>query len=219
VANTDAPPPALIDLLSHANAAVVTIINTRSDTERLGAAQEDIIWGSGVIIDPAGYVLTNYHVASRSQELVVVFSDATDETARFITGDHQADLALLKIDARPALPVLPWGDSGALRLGQGVIAISLPNTVTTGIVSGLDRMVMLEDQSYMVGLIQTDAAINWGNSGGALLNERAELVGIVTLIVREMPNETLPSVQGIGFAIPSAAARPLVEQWITADQR
>jgi S1-C subfamily serine protease len=215
---------ALPDVVELAGPAIVTVINMRGALPDETLAVADLVWGSGVIVDSRGYILTNQHVAAEADDLLVVLSDGREGNATYIGGDSATDIALIKMQNADEYPSVAWGDSAALRLGDGVVAIGSPlgnllNSVTTGVVSGLDRTVTLEDESEIVGLIQTDAAINRGNSGGALLNERGELIGIVTLIVRETLRQDDPTVQGIGFAVASAAARPLVRDWIAEDVR
>jgi S1-C subfamily serine protease len=223
---TPSPTPtrqlALPDLVDLAGPAVVTVINSRGALPDETLSVADLVWGSGVIVDARGYILTNNHVAAGADDLLVVLEDGREGSATYVAGDPTTDLALLKLQAADEYPSVNWGDSTALRLGDAIMVIGSPlgnllNSVTTGIVSGLNRTVTLEDESEIKGLIQTDAAINRGNSGGALLNDRGELVGIVTLIVRETLRVEDPTVQGIGFAVPSGIAQPLVRGWIAAD--
>jgi serine protease Do len=169
--------------------------------------------GSGVIISKDGVVLTNYHVVERAQAIKVVLSDRRELAARLVGADPKSDMAVLRLegdldDLRP----LPLGDSSKLRLGDVVLAIGNPfgvgQTVTMGIVSAKGRanvgIVDYED------FIQTDAAINPGNSGGALVNMRGELVGINTAILSRSGGY-----QGVGFAIPSNMARPIMESLLS----
>jgi Do/DeqQ family serine protease len=165
--------------------------------------------GSGVIVSSDGYVLTNNHVVGDARAQVsVVFGDKRELKAKIIGVDEWTDIALLKIDAR-GLPVLPWGDSGKLKVAEWVLAIGNPfqlnQTVTLGIVSALGRSLGGSLATYE-DFIQTDAAINPGNSGGALVNARGELVGINTAIFSESGGY-----QGIGFAVPSNLARHVMD--------
>ena len=165
--------------------------------------------GSGVIVSPDGYILTNNHVVgSVNAQVSVVMADKRELKAKIIGVDEWTDIALLKIDAR-ALPVLPWGDSSKLKVAEWVLAIGNPfqlnQTVTLGIVSALGRSLGGNLATYE-DFIQTDAAINPGNSGGALVNARGELVGINTAIVSETGGY-----QGIGFAVPSNLARHVMD--------
>lgn len=169
--------------------------------------------GSGVIVSPDGYVITNNHVVdsggSRPQ-VSVILADKREFAAKVIGTDPQTDLAVLKISANN-LPTIGWGDSNRLRIAEWVLAIGNPfgvfsQTVTLGIVSATARNV--EGLSFE-DFIQTDAAINRGNSGGALINARGELVGINTAIYSETGGY-----QGIGLAVPSNLVRKTMDQLI-----
>jgi serine protease Do len=163
--------------------------------------------GSGVIISTDGYVITNSHVVGENvREITIALPDKREIKGRVVGSDPATDIALLKIPVG-GLPVVPWGDSTQLKVGEWVLAIGSPfqlsQTVTAGIVSAIGRANMgfadYED------FIQTDAAINPGNSGGALINSRGELVGINTGIYSESGGY-----QGIGFAVPSQLAQRIV---------
>lgn len=166
--------------------------------------------GSGVIMSENGYILTNMHVINRVTEINVALWDGRSIRARVVGADPATDLAVLKIDLE-GLPVAPLGDSTELRVGDVVLAIGnslgLSHTVTMGIVSGTGRnklrSLLYED------FIQTDAAINSGNSGGALVNARGELIGINT-----RAGASTRSAQNIGFAIPLSLARHVMDQII-----
>jgi len=164
--------------------------------------------GSGVIISADGYVVTNNHVVGENvREITVALPDKRDIKGRVIGTDPATDIALLKIPVS-GLPVVPWGDSNQLKVGEWVLAIGSPfqlsQTVTAGIVSATGRANM--GFAQYEDFIQTDAAINPGNSGGALVNTRGELVGINTGIYSESGGY-----QGIGFAVPSNLARRIVD--------
>ena len=170
--------------------------------------------GSGVIVSPDGYVVTNNHVVetrgSRPQ-VSVILADKREFAAKIIGTDEQTDLAVLKIDARN-LPTLTWGDSSRLKVAEWVLAIGNPfgvfsQTVTLGIVSATGRSV--EGLGTYEDFIQTDAAINRGNSGGALINSRGELVGINSAIYSETGGY-----QGIGLAVPSNLVRKTMDELI-----
>jgi len=166
--------------------------------------------GSGVIVDPSGYILTNNHVIRGADEIKVTLFDKREFKGKVIGTDPKTDLAVVKIDAKD-LPYIELGDSDKLKVGELVIAIGNPyglnQTVTMGIVSATGRAnVGIADYE---DFIQTDAAINPGNSGGALVNARGELVGINTAIF-----STTGGYQGIGFAIPSNMAKAVMEQLI-----
>src|SRR5262245_40589063 len=163
--------------------------------------------GSGFIVNPAGYVITNNHVIEGASEIKVTLSDGRELTARVLGRDPKTDLALLKVDAT-GLPVIPLGDSARLEVGEPVMAVGNPfgleQTVTTGIVSAMGRTIGAGPYD---DFIQTDASINPGNSGGPLVNSRGEVVGVNTAIA----SGTGGSV-GIGFAIPTNSVQPVVTQ-------
>lgn len=166
--------------------------------------------GSGVIVDKNGYILTNNHVIRGADEIKVTLADKREFKGSVIGTDQKTDLAVIKIDS-DNLPVLQLGDSDNLKIGETVFAIGNPfgltQTVTSGIVSATGRAnVGIADYE---DFIQTDAAINPGNSGGALVNIRGELIGINTAIF-----STSGGYQGIGFAIPSAMAKDVMESLI-----
>jgi serine protease Do len=165
--------------------------------------------GSGVIVDPAGYILTNEHVIVGASHIKVIRADGTEDRAEVKGIDPRSDLAILKVDAKQALPAVAMGRSNDLMIGADVVAIGNPfglsNTVTTGVISALRRSVRSGERLY-TDFIQTDASINPGNSGGPLLNIRGELVGINAAIYGEG--------HGIGFAIPVDRARRIVEDLI-----
>jgi serine protease Do len=154
--------------------------------------------GSGVVIDPQGYIVTNAHVVQRATKIVVTLPDNRDFSARLLSMDASNDLALLKIDAGTALPFLALGTSSDLMPGETVVALGNPfgleNSVTRGVISARDRKIRKDDRELEGTFLQTDAAINPGNSGGPLIDLDAELVGINTAIHA--------GGQGIGFAIP-----------------
>ncbi|MDW7629771.1 MULTISPECIES: Do family serine endopeptidase [Azospirillum] len=164
--------------------------------------------GSGFIIDPAGFVVTNSHVVSEATEISVTMHDGTKLPAKLVGVDGPTDLAVLKVDSRKPLVSAPWGDSEALRVGDWVVAIGNPfglgGSVTAGILSARQRDIQ---QGPYDDYLQTDASINRGNSGGPLYNLNGEVIGINTAIY----SPTGGSV-GIGFAIPSSIARPVIEQ-------
>jgi S1-C subfamily serine protease len=169
--------------------------------------------GSGVVVSPDGYVLTNKHVIGNAGAdiRVTLPGDSKERPARLIGIDEVSDLAVVKVSAPTKLETLPWGESSKLRVAEIVLAIGNPfqlsGTVTMGIVSSVKR-TGAEVGSYQ-DFIQTDAAINPGNSGGALVNTRGELVGINTMIYSETGGY-----QGIGFAIPSDVARRIMTELI-----
>jgi Do/DeqQ family serine protease len=179
------------------------------DDEQFGSRdRRSMSLGSGVIISPDGYVVTNNHVVGENvREITIALPDKREIKGKVIGTDPATDIALLKIPVS-GLPVIAWGDSSQLKVGEWVLAIGSPfqlsQTVTAGIVSATGRanMGFAEYEDF----IQTDAAINPGNSGGALINSRGELVGINTGIYSESGGY-----QGIGFAVPSKLARHVVD--------
>jgi serine protease Do len=170
--------------------------------------------GSGVIISPDGYIVTNNHVVDGATQIRVTMNDRRTFNAKVIGTDKLTDLAVIKIDGH-GLPNIPWGDSGKLRPGQTVLAFGSPFgyfqfSVTRGIVSAVDRPNPYSDDARKPGgFIQTDAAINPGNSGGALVDAHGELIGINTFIISNSG-----SFAGAGFAIPSQIARNVSESLI-----
>ncbi len=162
--------------------------------------------GSGVIISDDGYLLTNEHVITSADEILVKFGDGKSYKAKVVGKDKTSDLAVLKIDTKDKLSYVNLGNSDLVRVGEWVIAIGNPFglgiTVTCGVVSAVKRDLSVDKDSNYRDLIQTDASINPGNSGGALINSKGELIGINTAI--------MPSGQGIGFAIPVNRAKRIV---------
>jgi len=169
--------------------------------------------GSGIIVDADGYILTNSHVISdgNAKEIQVLFEDGEKVNAEVVWVDNYMDLAIIKVN-RTNLPVAVLGDSDSLVVGELAIAIGNPlglefqRTVTSGIISGLNRSVQVDNNVVMENLIQTDASINPGNSGGPLLNAKGEVVGINTA--------KISSAEGLGFAIPINTAKPIIEEVI-----
>lgn len=163
--------------------------------------------GSGVIISPDGYIITNNHVINGSQQLSITLNNNKTYSAELIGTDEKTDIALLKIDAGDDLPFATFGDSDQAKVGEWVLAVGNPfnltSTVTAGIISAKSRDLSgINAQSF----IQTDAAVNPGNSGGALVNTRGELIGINTAITSQTG-----SYIGYSFAVPSNIARKVVE--------
>jgi S1-C subfamily serine protease len=166
--------------------------------------------GSGVVIAPDGYILTNSHVVSGAETMEVKFRDGVTHHATLVGEDPPTDLAVIRVDSS-GLPYATVGDSGALRVGQLVIAIGNPlgfdSTVSIGVISALGRALRSRDGRLIENIIQHTAPLNPGNSGGPLVNSRGHLVGVNTAIIA--------MAQGIGFAIPSTTANLVVSQLIT----
>ncbi len=215
---TPTPSISVEDAIEAVLSSVVTVINYPKETAYFQAEANDRVVGSGIIVAEQGYIVTNAHVIVNSENLSVILSDGYEISAALVVEDPDFDLALLKVEVDDLIPA-PWGDSSIVRLGQPVIAIGsvlgdFPNSVTMGVVSGLNRALALD--SYIVhGLIQTDAAINQGNSGGPLINLAGEVVGINTFMIREDHNQGIA--QGIGFAIPASSAKAWVGAWIAQE--
>jgi serine protease Do len=168
--------------------------------------------GTGVIIRADGVILTNAHVVGTATTVQVTLADATTFEGQVLGRDPTIDIAVVRVPATN-LPVAPLGDSDALQVGQSAIAIGNPigleRTVTTGIVSALNRGL----PGGLDELIQTDAAINPGNSGGPLLNSGGQVIGINTAVIRDLPRG--PTLVGLGFAVPINLARNIAEQLLT----
>ncbi|HEY0285128.1 MAG TPA: trypsin-like peptidase domain-containing protein [Vicinamibacterales bacterium] len=215
------------DVAEHLNPAVVNIEATTRGGSRRRRTEEPIPFddinpapqgqglvrpqsGSGFVIDGDGEILTNYHVIQNAERIMVKFSDGRNMQARVLGIDPDTDIALIKVEARN-LPVARLGDSETLRVGEWVCAIGNPlayeHTVTVGVVSYLGRKLF---DSSLDNYIQTDAAINFGNSGGPLINGRGEVVGINSAISQRASN--------IGFAVPINEARSILPQ-LKADGR
>lgn len=217
VINTDVE-SAVTNTVERVGPAVVTVLATiPGQTSIFGTTGGGESSGSGVIISAEGYILTNYHVINGASEVRVVLADGSERAAEVINFDDLDDLAVLKAGGdMPA--VAPLGNSDQLKPGETVIAIGSPlgtfkNTVTVGVISGTGRMIDTGNGYQMEGLIQTDAAINQGNSGGPLVNLAGEVVGINTLIVRG-GNAGSAVAEGLGFAIPSNKVSIISEQII-----
>lgn len=171
--------------------------------------------GSGFVIDTEGHILTNYHVVQGAKAVEVTLGDGSRYNAKFIGADTTNDIALIQIDPKGhKLSPLSLGDSTSLQVGQRVLAIGNPfafqSTLTTGVISSLGRTVQTDENTLIDDAIQTDAAINRGNSGGPLLNSHGEVIGINSAIYS--PSGTAA---GIGFAIPINTARRVAEDLIT----
>ncbi|MBZ2175671.1 trypsin-like peptidase domain-containing protein [Schnuerera sp. xch1] len=182
--------------------------------------QREFIWerevegiGSGVIVDPNGYILTNSHVVAdgEARRINVLFENGDTVEGQVLWNDAALDLAVVKVQIK-GLPVADLGDSDSLEVGQVAVAIGNPlgldfqRTVTAGVISGLNRSIRLDEYNVMENLIQTDASINPGNSGGPLLNSKGEVIGINTAKVQ--------TGEGLGFAIPINTVKPIIREVI-----
>ena len=170
--------------------------------------------GSGVIVDPRGYILTNEHVIARASRVSVTLADERTYPAKIVGTDPDHDLAVIKVEAREPLPAVETGDSDRLLIGERVIAIGNPfgltHTVTTGVVSATRRSIRTGRRRVYYDFIQTDAAINPGNSGGPLLDITGRMIGVNTAVYSEG--------MGIGFAIPASVARRIVDDLVRYGQ-
>ena len=205
----------LVGVIARARESVVTItaqgFSTRNPFSPFNMPATGV--GSGIVVSTNGLILTNYHVVEGARTLSVATADGQTLQATVVTTDETHDLAVIRATGG-TLTAATLGDSSQLQVGQTVLAIGSPlgeftETVTRGIVSALDRSITVGDQATgaakrLSSLIQTDAAINPGNSGGPLINERGEVVGINSAVSQ--------SAEGIGFAIPINAAKPLVDE-------
>jgi S1-C subfamily serine protease len=191
------PASALLDAYSQAVIQVVERVSPSVINVRRGRSG-----GSGVIVAPDGYALTNAHVVDGAREVAVTLDSGAELTAAVVGTDSATDLAVIRI-LGSGLPVAELAGTDSLRVGQLVIAIGDPlgfhSTVTTGVVSALGRSLSANDGRVIENVIQTDAALNPGNSGGPLVDTHSKVVGINTAII--------PTAQGICFAIPAATAR------------
>lgn len=208
--------PVIEDIIAEIVPSVVTVINQQHNAFS-PSPEDDRVLGSGVIIDARGYIATNHHVVENANGLNVVLADGREIVAQLITSDPSEDLAIIKISVEGLIPI-KWGDSFTARPGQAVYAIGsplgdFPNSVSFGIISGLNRALEMNEH-VIDGLIQTDAAINRGSSGGPLINTQGEMIGINTFIIRE--SEDRGVAEGIAFAIPAERAKSLLFPWIAA---
>ncbi len=226
------PPASYADVAAKALPAVVTVRSERrvrapqqypfyndpffryffgTPQSRPPADQREYGLGSGVIVSGEGYIVTNHHVIDGAEDIKVVLSNNKQYSSRVVGTDPASDVAVLKIDAHE-LPFLTFGDSDKVRVGDIALAIGsplgLPQTVTAGIISAKGRRTGVSDGSFE-DFLQTDAPINQGNSGGALINTNAVLVGINSQILSQGGGNI-----GIGFAIPSNMAHGIMEQLI-----
>ncbi|GBE18083.1 putative periplasmic serine endoprotease DegP-like precursor [archaeon BMS3Abin16] len=177
--------------------------------------------GSGVIIRSDGYIVTNAHVVSGAEDIEIGLSSGYVTSAQIIGTDPSTDIAVLKINAPFELKAAPLGDSNDLLPGQLVIAIGNPfgfqNTVTTGVISALNRTLRSSNNFNINGVIQTDAAVNPGNSGGPLLNSKGEVIGITTAIFSTLQGG-FQAFQGIGFAVPINSIKEISNELIESGE-
>ncbi len=197
--------------------AVVTVVGTIPGQQTFfGTSGDQTVSGSGIFISNQGYILTNNHVVEGTQNTNIILSDGTQEKAVIVGTDPYSDIAVLKAEGKvPAVAKL--GNSDVLQPGESVIAIGSPlgdfkNTVTVGVVSATGRSLDTGKGYQIEGLIQTDAAINQGNSGGPLVDLAGEVIGVNTLIVRNTGTGAVA--EGLGFSIPINTAQAVAQQII-----
>lgn len=194
-----------------AGPAVVGVLSKVQGYSFWGQATMGQSTGSGVVVTKDGYIVTNHHVVENAIEVKIILNSGVEHTAKVVGYDEKSDLAVLKIDAND-LTYVTFGDSSAVMVGDRAVAIGNPlgtelmGTVTQGIISAVNRTVTVDDKTMT--LLQTDAAINSGNSGGALLNAYGELIGINTIKM------AATGVEGLGFAIPSNQVKQIVDDVI-----
>jgi len=209
---------ATTEVVKKVGPAVVTVVNLKMPQwDFWGNLSQPHSLGSGVIIDPQGYVVTNNHVVEGNESLSVIMASGDKKDAELMGTDAFSDLAVLHVEG-DHFPAAELGDSGQLQPGERVIAIgsalgNFHNTVTAGVISGLERSIAVDKSFAMEGLIQTDTAINRGNSGGPLVNLQGQVIGINTIIIRG-DSYSGDVAEGLGFAIPSNTVRLVVEQLI-----
>jgi len=197
----------------------ISKIKNKGDTVLKNNATEHLSLGTGIIISEDGYILTNWHLAgNKYSSCYVTIEDGNVFKGNVVWADSDLDLAIVKINAN-GLAYLELGDSDNITLGENVYAIGNPigaefqRTVTAGIISGLNRTIKIEEEnesSYMEGLIQTDASINIGNSGGPLINEIGKVIGINSV--------KIDVAEGIGFAIPINIVKPVIESFLNTGE-
>jgi 2-alkenal reductase len=210
------PDGALGQLFAHEQAFIELFENSNGSVVHVGVGDGQ---GSGFVYDEAGYIVTNNHVVAQASSILITFADGAQLDATIVGTDPSSDLAVLKVDVRPGeLTALKLADSDQLRVGQLVVAIGSPfglaNTLTTGVISGLDRLFPGAEapgggRYNIPDIIQTDAAINPGNSGGPLLDLRGYVIGVNTAIESPVRGSS-----GVGFAVPSNVVAVVAPQLI-----
>jgi S1-C subfamily serine protease len=204
-----------IEIYRTISPGVAYITSTSYQTDFFGQVQEGEGSGSGSVIDNEGHILTNYHVIEGAQKLSVRFSGDKTYPAKYVGGDPDTDLAVIQVElpSTEQVTIVPLGDSDRLTVGQKVLAIGNPfgldRTLTTGVISGLQRPIQARNKRTIEGAIQTDASINPGNSGGPLLDSHGRMIGINSQILSPSGASA-----GVGFAIPVSIAKRVVPELI-----
>lgn len=228
---SEAPPPGItdpatatdeqnnIEVYRALSPGVVFIHSTSYARDFFGYVEPQEGSGSGSILDQQGNILTNFHVIEGAQKLSVSMGGQKEYAAKVVGGDPDTDLAVIQLIEKPAGPltVVPMGDSEKLAVGQKVLAIGNPfgldRTLTTGVISGLQRPIRARNNRLIEGAIQTDASINPGNSGGPLLDSRGRMIGVNSQILSPSGSSA-----GVGFAVPVSIAKRVVPQLLQTGQ-
>lgn len=210
-----------IEVVQANQSSVVTVVSLQGESAEQGPGEAKAV-GSGIVLDHDGHIVTNEHVIRDAADLRVILPNGEEVIGTLVGLDRLTDLAVVKIDSNQLVPAV-FGDSSSLQPGQRVVAIGsalggFRNTVTVGVVSALGRQVVPRGEEYALeNLIQTDVAINHGNSGGPLLDMQGEVVGVNTILIRrERDSEEV--VQGISFAVPSNTVQQIVPQLVADGQ-
>jgi len=208
-----------IEIYRTLSPGVVNVHSTSYARDFFGFVEPQEGSGSGSVIDQDGNILTNYHVIEGAQKLAVSFGGQKNYAAKVVGGDPDTDLAVIKLIERPkeALTIVPLGDSDKLEVGQKVLAIGNPfgldRTLTTGVISGLQRPIRARNNRQIEGAIQTDASINPGNSGGPLLDSHGRMIGINSQILSPTGASA-----GVGFAVPVNIAKRIVPELLRSGE-
>jgi S1-C subfamily serine protease len=208
-----------IEIYRTLSPGVVNVHSTSYARDFFGFVEPQEGSGSGSVIDQDGNILTNYHVIEGAQKLAVSFGGQKNYAAKVVGGDPDTDLAVIKLIERPkeALTIVPLGDSDKLEVGQKVLAIGNPfgldRTLTTGVISGLQRPIRARNNRQIEGAIQTDASINPGNSGGPLLDSHGRMIGINSQILSPSGASA-----GVGFAVPVNIAKRIVPELLRSGE-
>lgn len=208
VAGAESP---VIQIAQKVGPSVVGISNRISVSSFFSSQRVETGSGSGVVLTPDGYIVTNYHVVRNADQVLVTLPNGKQVPAKIIGVDQRTDLAVVKVEEK-GLQAAVFGNSDNIRVGELAVAIGNPlgeelaSTVTAGVISALNRTVDIEEKQFR--LIQTDAAVNPGNSGGALVNSRGEVIGINSVKIVDV------NVEGLNFAIPSNTVKPITDSII-----
>lgn len=208
-----------IEIYRTLSPGVVNVHSTSYARDFFGFVEPQEGSGSGSVIDQEGHILTNYHVIEGAQKLAVSFGGQKNYAATLVGGDADTDLAVIKLTEMPkeSLKIVPLGDSDKLEVGQKVLAIGNPfgldRTLTTGVISGLQRPIRARNGRPIEGAIQTDASINPGNSGGPLLDSHGRMIGINSQILSPSGASA-----GVGFAVPVNIAKRIVPQLVRSGE-